>query len=91
MVGLDHHCPFVNNCVGRGNRRLFVWFTIVAAFGCGLMAVWSLYLQTTQLCPHARLLDHHHHVRYTFRHPQSRRLGRSPVDARETDDDCGCM
>ena len=31
VVNLDHHCPFVNNCVGRGNRRVFVLFTLFAS------------------------------------------------------------
>ena len=31
VVNLDHHCPFVNNCVGRGNRRMFVLFTLFAS------------------------------------------------------------
>mmetsp|Transcript_17906 Transcript_17906/g.32499 ORF Transcript_17906/g.32499 Transcript_17906/m.32499 type:complete len:429 (+) Transcript_17906:97-1383(+) len=32
---MDHHCPYINNCVGYGNRRVFVQFTMFAAAACG--------------------------------------------------------
>lgn len=47
VVALDHHCAFVNNCVGRGNRRIFVMFTFFASLGCALCAILSLYVQYT--------------------------------------------
>lgn len=31
---LDHHCIFVNNCVGYGNRRTFLLFVVYATAGC---------------------------------------------------------
>eukprot|EP00971_Amphidinium_carterae_P252889 5020488-Amphidinium_carterae.1 len=31
---MDHHCPYINNCVGYGNRRVFVQFTMFAAVAC---------------------------------------------------------
>lgn len=50
---MDHHCPFVCNCVGRGNRRMFVLFLLCASSGCALFVLISLYLQHTVYCADA--------------------------------------
>ena len=42
VLNLDHHCGFVNNCVGHGNRRIFVWFCFTAGTGCLLASALML-------------------------------------------------
>lgn len=51
MVALDHHCTFINNCVGKGNRRLFCIFLATAVVFGTLIARSCFEVEYSQYCP----------------------------------------
>ena len=34
VMKMDHHCPWINNCVGHLNHRSFTLFLCLVPFGC---------------------------------------------------------
>ncbi|EGV66705.1 Eukaryotic peptide chain release factor GTP-binding subunit [Yamadazyma tenuis] len=38
VVNHDHHCIYINNCVGLRNYKYFLWF-VLGASACGIMAI----------------------------------------------------
>jgi len=43
---MDHHCPFVGNCIGQGNLKLFWNFLFYVSLASGHVGVASLVIGT---------------------------------------------
>lgn len=43
VVDMDHHCPFIGNCVGASNHRAFVIFLISVVMSCSYAAIMTIY------------------------------------------------
>ena len=53
MAFMDHHCPWVNNCVGIYTQKLFVLFNLYALVGITYALVLNLTHGLTKLKSHA--------------------------------------
>jgi len=61
IVKMDHHCPWVNNCVGIGNHKFFLLFIFYTCVSCCYSM--SLLVMRFYLCvgTHTRHHRHQHH------------------------------
>ncbi|CAK9300294.1 unnamed protein product [Gordionus sp. m RMFG-2023] len=47
VMKMDHHCPWINTCVGHFNQKYFIYFLISAVLGClhsSVLLIYTLYL-----------------------------------------------
>lgn len=43
VMKMDHHCPWINNCVGQFNQKFFIQFCFYAFIGCTQAAYVVIY------------------------------------------------
>jgi hypothetical protein len=53
ILKFDHHCPWLNQCVGIGNERYFVLFMVWLTIGCMVVMIsgWRVVAQTLSFKP----------------------------------------
>jgi hypothetical protein len=43
VMKMDHHCPWINNCVGQFNQKFFIQFCYYCFLGCSQAAFITIY------------------------------------------------
>ncbi|KAJ1929516.1 palmitoyltransferase for Vac8p [Tieghemiomyces parasiticus] len=54
VLKMDHHCPWINNCVGHGNHKAFILFVFWGSLYCLYVFASGVPTFITEILPHDR-------------------------------------
>nr|XP_006132831.2 palmitoyltransferase ZDHHC16 [Pelodiscus sinensis] len=59
VLKMDHHCPWLNNCVGHYNHRYFFSFCLVMTMGCVYCSIsaWAVFREAYAAIERMKLLE----------------------------------